>query len=178
MTNSLKKSQKANIRQKMTEDTHLQEKDIDKLKKRLIREGSIDDCSWIHTGYKRDGEIYVGGNFFGKINKENRLVKILTEEDSKLQDNEENLFDILFDGNIYRIEQSLDYSLLLTFTSNNSGALSVFYQPKKNDFYVAPRIIKKAYKLTPENNAIETELPGFSFDGIEDYKNWIEQYKI
>ena len=117
----------------------------------------------INTILDQKDEIYLGGmRFFGKIDKTGKLIKIITEEGNNLEGSSANLFNILFDGNIYDIEEFSEYSSLLTFGSNASGFLSVFYNPRENEFYVAPRLIEKAYKATGDNKFKETKLPEFS----------------
>ncbi|MFH1014754.1 MAG: hypothetical protein V1762_02380 [Nitrospirota bacterium] len=132
----------------------------------------------IHALLAREDEIYLGGgDFFGKIDKEGKLVKIISE-DEKLEGNGARLSAILFDGNIYDIEESSEYNNLLTFISNASGFLNVFYSPSENEFYIATRIIKKAYKAIGNNKFAETKLPEFSKEDMEDFKRWLDTYKI
>jgi len=123
-------------------------------------------------------DIYIAGRgFFGEINKEDKLVKIITE-DAKIEGTDKNLFHILFDGDIYDVEESSEYNSLLTFRSNASGYLSVFFAPGINAFYVAPRIVKKAYKPTGDDKFAETELPGFTEGDMEGFQWWNDKYKI
>ena len=125
-------------------------------------------------------ETYFGGvGLFCKVDNTGNLVKILSGTDKNLNDSKENLFGILFDGIIYNLEHTAEYPNLISFVSNNSGALSIFYNPKENEFYIAPRIVKKAYKLTSDNKkVINTEIPEFAKEDKELFKWWCDTYKI
>jgi hypothetical protein len=123
-------------------------------------------------------ETYFGGvGLFCKMDNKGNLVKILSGADKNLDGYEGNLFDILFGGTIYNLEHTAEYPNLINFVSNNSGALSVFYNPNENEFYMAPRIVKKSYKLT-DNKIIDAEIPEFAKEDNALFKWWSNKYKI
>ncbi len=135
----------------------------------------VEDC--IHPLLKTDDGTYIGGmGFFGKIDKEGKLINIISE-DTKLDGSDKSLFGILFDGNIYGAEESSEYKGMLTFDSNAAGYLNVFYNPKENEFYMAPCAIRKAYKAVGDNRFKEAELPEFSKHDAESFQWWLDYFK-
>ena len=128
------------------------------------------------SSLQHDDEIYVGGDgIFGKIDREGRLVTLLTQDSPKLPDGRGNsLFTFLFGGQIHNLEQTAEYPSFITFVSHNSGAISVYYDPREHAFYVAPRLVARAYKLAVDNTVEETTIPEFAkedkelFDGLND----------
>lgn len=127
-------------------------------------------------------DLYLGGSFFGKLDKKGNLIKILTPESHQLPDNKGSLFDLLFGGLIHHLAESSEYNNFITFRSNNSPAITVYYQPFEppdhGEFYVAPRIIERAYKILPENKVIEIPRPK-CFDGDMEVFGWVnEKFKF
>lgn len=115
-------------------------------------------------------EWYIGGKFFGKIDEKKNLIGILNSEN--------DLFLNLFAGNIYNLEQTAEYPNFITFVSNASDAMNVYYSPDVREFYVAGRLIDRAFRLTPDKGNIEIPLPEIT----EEFRGNIEwihpRYKL
>lgn len=142
--------------------------------KALANNPELKKCT-IYSTLQHDDGIYVAGEaLFGKIDREGRLVKILTQDNPKLPGKDVSLFEVLFGAQIHNLERTAEYNSLITFVSHNSGAYSVYYDPRENAFYIAPRLVAKAYRLAPDNKVEETDIPEFAkedkelFDGLND----------
>ena len=144
-----------------------------------IGRDKINTVLYHRTTLQNRDYLYIGGaGIFAKFDEKDNLVKILTYEEPKLPNSNKSLFDFLFGGYIYHMETSSEYNNLISFVSNISGAIRIFYNPDKKEFYISPAVVNKAYNLTIDNKVQETEIPGFAKEDKEQFDSWYNDYKI
>jgi len=99
-------------------------------------EPPIFDSEWkVNDVVYANNELYFGGpSHFSKI-KQDKLINICNWNNPKYLEFTSNLFDVLFDGNIYRLFLNKNKKHI-EFESNASDYLDVRYNFLNNDFHV------------------------------------------
>ena len=116
---------------------------------------------------------FAGGDIFGRVTKEGKLIKILTEE-QKLPGTDKSFIDLLIDGRAYNIAESPEYPNWITLVTNATGPISILYNPSFNEIYITPTIAKKAYRIDSDEQISEIGIPEFAKEAEEAFKEFIE----